>query len=257
MAEVRVRRNSDDIWCCRPYLGRSAATGRPIRPYRSFPEARSEAEAQAMAEAWVAPMAAGDLPSCLMAYVDDVEAMGARRGRGPRPNTVRNYRLMARRLGEILAGETTSTVTAAKVTCAYRELLDPEKSFSSYLYTIARNKVLNYLRHVARSETLSRKYIQAYSDSPEYEPECGEELLEKDYFALLRQAIFRLSPRQRQVFCMSRNGNMTHKEIAERLGLSVYTIQEYMSDSLKSIKDYVSKHSDIIFPLLLIFFNLH
>ena len=30
-----------------------------------------------------------------------------------------------------------------------------------------------------------------------------------------------------------------------------------MSDSLKSIKDYVSKHSDIIFPLLLIFFNLH
>ena len=138
-----------------------------------------------------------------------------------------------------------------------RELLDPEKSFSSYLYTIARNKVLNYLRHVARSETLSRKYIQAYSDSPEYEPECGEELLEKDYFALLRQAILRLSPRQRQVFCMSRNGNMTHKEIAERLGLSVYTIQEYMSDSLKSIKDYVSKHSDIIFPLLLIFFNLH
>ena len=138
-----------------------------------------------------------------------------------------------------------------------RELLDQEKSFSSYLYTIARNKVLNYLRHVARSETLSRKYIQTYSDSPEYEPECGEELLEKDYFALLRQAILRLSPRQRQVFCMSRNGNMTHKEIAERLGLSVYTIQEYMSDSLKSIKDYVSKHSDIIFPLLLIFFNLH
>lgn len=79
-----------------------------------------------MAEAWVAPMVAGDLASCLMAYVDDVEAMGARRGRGPRPNTVRNYRLMARRLGEILAGETTSTVTAAKVTSAYRELLDPE-----------------------------------------------------------------------------------------------------------------------------------
>ena len=137
MAEVRVSRNADGVWFCRPYLGRSAATGRPIRPYRSFPEARSEAEAQAMAEAWVAPMAAGDLPSCLMAYVDDVEAMGARRGRGPRPNTVRNYRLMARRLGEILAGETTSTVTAAKVTCAYRELLDPEGAWRLSRSTVA------------------------------------------------------------------------------------------------------------------------
>lgn len=137
MAEVRVRRNADGVWFCRPYLGRSAATGRPIRPYRSFPEARSEAEAQAMAEAWVAPMVAGDLASCLMAYVDDVAAMGARRGRGPRPNTVRNYRLMARRLGEILAGETTSTVTAARVTAAYRELLDPEGAWRLGRSTVA------------------------------------------------------------------------------------------------------------------------
>lgn len=125
MAEVRVRLNSDGVWCCRPYLGTNAATGKPIRPYRQFPEARSEAEAQAIAEAWVAPMLAGDLASCLMAYVDDVEAMGARKGHGTRPNTVRNYRLMARRLGAILSGETASTVTAARVTAAYRELLDP------------------------------------------------------------------------------------------------------------------------------------
>lgn len=137
MAEVRVRLNSDDVWFCRPYLGRNAATGKAIRPYRSFPEARSEAEAQAMAEAWVAPMLAGDLASCLMAYVDDVEAMGARKGHGTRPNTVRNYRLMARRLGEILAGETASGVTAARVTAAYRELLDPRGRWRLSRATVA------------------------------------------------------------------------------------------------------------------------
>ena len=81
--------------------------------------------------------------------------------------------------------------------------------------------------------------------------------MEKDYLAILHNAISRLSPRQRQIFCMSRDENMSHKEIAEQLGLSVYTVSEYMSDSLKSIKRYVSRHSDIIFPLLSIIFNLH
>ena len=84
------------------------------------------------------------------------------------------------------------------------------------------------------------------------EPECGDKLVEKDYLSLLRDAVQRLTPRQREVFQMSRDRNMSHKEIADTLGLSVYTVQEYMSDSLKSIKSYVSKHSDIVFPSMII-----
>ena len=138
-----------------------------------------------------------------------------------------------------------------------KEFLDPEKSFSSFLYTIARNRVLNHLKHVARTESLKEKFISDYSSTPEYAQESGDRLLEKDYLAIMHNAISRLSPRQRQIFCMSRDENMSHKEIAEQLGLSVYTVSEYMSDSLKSIKRYVSRHSDIIFPLLSIIFNLH
>lgn len=117
--------NSRGVWCCRPYLGRSVATGRPIRPYRQFPEARTEAEALELAEQWVAPLRAPELAASLMAYVDDVEAMGARKGHGSRANTTRNYRLMARRLGQILAGRTAANVGAADVTRAYRLLMDP------------------------------------------------------------------------------------------------------------------------------------
>ena len=125
MAEVRVWRNARGVWCCRPYLGTSAATGRAIRPYRQFPEAASEAEALELAEAWVAPLRSGELSSALMAYVDDVGAMGARKGHGSRANTTRNYRLMARRIGQILAGRAAAEVSAADVTRAYRLLMDP------------------------------------------------------------------------------------------------------------------------------------
>ncbi len=138
-----------------------------------------------------------------------------------------------------------------------REFLDPDKSFSSFLYTIARNRILNWLKHVARTESLKEKLISSYFDTPEHVPESSELLQEKEYLTILRNAVLRLPPRQRQVFCMSRNENMSHKEIASRLGLSVYTVSEYMSDSLKSIKRYISRHSDIIFPLLTIILNLH
>lgn len=136
-----------------------------------------------------------------------------------------------------------------------KELLDPGKSFSSYLYTIARNKAINYLRQVARSESLTRKLIKSYTDRTATESEGGEELLEKDYLLLLQNAIHSLPPRQQEVFRLSRNCNLSHKEIAERLGLSVYTVQEYISCSIKSIKLYVSKYSGIVFSLLFIISN--
>ena len=124
-----------------------------------------------------------------------------------------------------------------------------------YLYTIARNKAINYLRQVARSESLTRKLIKSYTDRTVTESEGGEELLEKDYLLLLQNAIHSLPPRQQEVFRLSRNCNLSHKEIAERLGLSVYTVQEYISCSIKSIKLYVSKYSGIVFSLLFIISN--
>lgn len=137
-----------------------------------------------------------------------------------------------------------------------RELLDPERSFSCFLYTIARNKAINYLRQVARSDLLTRRFIQDYTRKTTVETEEAAELLEKDYLLLLQNAILNLPPRQQEVFRLSRNYNLSHKEIAERLGLSVYTVQEYISASLKSIKLYISKYSGIVFSLLCMISNL-
>lgn len=120
-----MRRSPDGVWCCRPYLGTSPVTGKPVRPYRQFPDAASEAEALAMARDWVDSLRSGDVARLLAEYADVVSEIGAERGHGARPNTARNYRLAARRLGDLLAGETVDTVTAAKVTAAYRRLLDP------------------------------------------------------------------------------------------------------------------------------------
>lgn len=135
-----------------------------------------------------------------------------------------------------------------------RTMLDPEKSFSSYIFTIARNNVINYLVHISRSENASSKFIKNCMSLQQ--KESGSELIEDDYFMLLQHAIETLTPRQQEVFKLSRNENLTHKQIAEQLGISVYTVQEYISDSLKSIKKYICKYTDIVFVLNLIISTL-
>ena len=57
MSGVRVTRGKDGVWFCRPYLGTNALTGKPMRPYRRFPEASGEAEARELAQEWVNTLA--------------------------------------------------------------------------------------------------------------------------------------------------------------------------------------------------------
>ena len=127
MSEVTVRRGANGVWHCRPYLGRNPETGRAIRPYRQFPEARDEAEALAMAREWVGGLRDRALPAVLAAYVEDVAAIGTRRGGGPKANTVRSYRTHMRRLCEALPGARADELTPRQVTAAYRRMLEPRE----------------------------------------------------------------------------------------------------------------------------------
>ena len=60
---------------------------------------------------------------------------------------------------------------------------------------------------------------------------------------LIRQAMQRLTPRQREIFQMSREQQLSHREIAEALGISVYTVQESISTSLRTLRAYLQQHS--------------
>lgn len=80
-----------EVWYARPYLGQTPA-GKKIQPYREFPTAKTEAEAQELANVWAENLTAdGRVKSALLAdLLDDYTAMRLRKGASP--NSVRSYK---------------------------------------------------------------------------------------------------------------------------------------------------------------------
>lgn len=121
-----------------------------------------------------------------------------------------------------------------------RRFINPDASFSSYLYTIMRNRILNQLRNATNEEELKESIL---SQALDYTEDTKREVMLNDLKSLISHALQQLTPRQREIFEMSREAQLSHKEIADKLGISVNTVQEHISTSLKLIRTYLIKYS--------------
>lgn len=135
-----------------------------------------------------------------------------------------------------------------------RRFINPDASFSSYLYTIVRNRILNQMRDMSNEDQLKEHILSQAVDATN---DTKSEILLNDLKEIIGRALEQLTPRQREVFKMSRDLQMSHKEIADALGVSVNTVQEHISVSLKVIRSYLTKYSDTTADILLILFCLN
>lgn len=131
-----------------------------------------------------------------------------------------------------------------------RSSLNPDLSFSSLLYTIARNRIFNHFRDMEIEEK-AISALAAYK--PEKEETIDSQIIYTEYQRILQKAIDLLPSQRQKVFNMSRIENLSHKEIAAQLGVSVYTVQEHISEALKFIKIYFNKNADFLLNLSLLF----
>ena len=131
-----------------------------------------------------------------------------------------------------------------------RRFINPDASFSSYLYTIVRNRILNQLRDLVNQDKLKEQILQQAVD---YSNDTQNEILANDLKQLISCAMQQLTPRQRKIFEMSREQQMCHKEIADVLGISVNTVQESISTSLRTLRFYLKKNFMVGTDLILLF----
>ena len=130
-----------------------------------------------------------------------------------------------------------------------RRFINPNASFSSYLYTIMRNRILNQIRDMEKEDTLKESIL---SQAIDYSDDTKNNILSGDLKNIIQKAFESLTPRQQEIFRMSREELLSHKEIADKLGISIHTVQEHISLALHTIRTYLTKYSDTYADLLLI-----
>ena len=113
-----------------------------------------------------------------------------------------------------------------------KKIKDPA-TFSSYIFTITRNLLLNELRNRLNHQNLKDE-IQKISTAQEY---SGIE--EHDYVSLKNKVdkiIGELPERQKEIFILSRSEGLSHKEIATKLQITTKTVEYHISLAIKYLK---------------------
>lgn len=114
-----------------------------------------------------------------------------------------------------------------------RRSLNPNTSFASFVYTIARNKVYDYLRSISKHEQLPECFLSQIVDE---QADILERLKACELEELLNIELQKLSRHQRRIFKLSREENLTYGEIADHLGISVVRVKYILSGTLKSLR---------------------
>lgn len=147
-----------------------------------------------------------------------------------------NYALLVRVAESMLHERATAEEIAQDVMLELwrrREQLDVTDSVRGYMLQATRNRALNHLRHRA----IERRSEPQIAESASRVPFADAATREAEVEAAIRAAIAELPERCRAVFELSRVEGLKYLEIAERLGISVKTVEVQMGKALRVLRE--------------------
>ena len=127
----------------------------------------------------------------------------------------------------------------------YRRILEVKrkkaiKSAKGLLFAIARNVTSDIFRKKATSQTIFLAEMEHLRDSSA-EPEPSTALNSKDEAKILREAIQQLPKRCRQILISRKLENLSNKEIAKDMNISVHTVEAQLTIGLVKCKQYFKR----------------
>ncbi len=128
-----------------------------------------------------------------------------------------------------------------------RQTLDRDKGVRSYLGTAVYSKCLNYLRD---NKKFDKDILITEHLFPESNSETSDTLVTQEIQKLIDDAIADLPEKCREIFVMNRYENLKYQEIADKLSISVKTVEAHMSKALQHMRVRLAEYITL---LLLIF----
>ncbi len=129
-----------------------------------------------------------------------------------------------------------------------KDNIDVMQSFSSYIFQAAKHRIFNGFRKKVNE--------QAYLDFLMFADHSSRNFTELAVdFQEIKQksdlAIDSLPPKRREIFRLSRETGLKNKEIAEKLQISIKTVENQMGQALKFLREELKEYQMMIFLFLL------
>ena len=115
-----------------------------------------------------------------------------------------------------------------------RNQIDVFSSFEAYLFTIAYNTTISLLR----KRSSEQKYLDHLKSiqNQAYAPDLIEEIQFNEINTKIESLLNELTPRQKEIFQLSREVGLSHLEIADKLDISVNTVKKHITNTLSFLK---------------------
>ena len=130
-----------------------------------------------------------------------------------------------------------------------KENIKIDSSVKSYLIKASKNKSLNYLRDEKRKLNIHEQLTKV--NEKEYSMTTENSMDARWLRDLINRSVDSLPPKCREIFILVKGKELSYKEIAEQLGISVKTVENQMGKALKNLREALRPYYNEIFVFLI------
>jgi RNA polymerase sigma-70 factor (ECF subfamily) len=132
-----------------------------------------------------------------------------------------------------------------------RSYIDSSQSIDGFVFTIAYRAIIDAYR--ASNSKFSEKNRRELSDNMASSNRSDDLLHAHHLESLYEQSLRNLPPKRKEIFILSRHFGLSNREIGERLGISVKTVENQMTAALATLRRFFL-NSDVISAIIICLF---
>lgn len=117
------------------------------------------------------------------------------------------------------------------------EIWEDQETWNGYIYAMVRNAIYDFLKH--KSIVLQYQEQTVLNEKSLIEPDFQSQLYAEEIELLVELALDNMPEQRRKIFIMSRKQGMTNQEIADKLNISVRTVEHHIYLALQNLKKII------------------
>lgn len=132
-----------------------------------------------------------------------------------------------------------------------REKLPDVQFFKSYLFKMAKNKLIDQVRH---QQIKYRVFAEVKRTKVASEDITTNQAAYKEYYLIVQQAIEKLPTKRKFIFKLSTENGLSHDEIAARLNISKSAVKKQLYNASDFVRNYLAKHGELSLSIMAAWF---